>query len=111
MAKLSKGMIGLLGEIASLLNGAIASGLKLVNNLVSSGFKMAFQFNDSAMAFSRQAGLTAKQAQAYTEVLSTRAKDLGEKYGIAAEEVTKLERNLAKATGRVIMLSNAQADM
>lgn len=111
MAKLSKGMLGLLGEIASLINGAIASGLKLVNNLVSSGFKMAFQFNESAMAFSRQAGLTAKQAQAYTEVLSTRAKDLGEKYGIAAEEVTKLERNLAKATGRVIMLSNAQADM
>jgi len=111
MAKLSKGMLGLLGEIASLINGAIASGLKLVNNLVSSGFKMAFQFNESAMAFSRQAGLTAKQAQAYTEVLSTRAKDLGEKYGIAAEEVTKLEKNLAKATGRVMMLSNAQADM
>ena len=111
MAKLSKGMLGLLGEIASLINGAIASGLKLVNNLVSSGFKMAFQFNESAMAFSRQAGLTAKQAQAYTEVLSTRAKDLGEKYGIAAEEVTKLEKNLARATGRVIMLSNAQADM
>ncbi|MBO6254631.1 MAG: hypothetical protein J6O49_13445 [Bacteroidaceae bacterium] len=104
-------MLGLLGEIASLINGAIASGLKLVNNLVSSGFKMAFQFNESAMAFSRQAGLTAKQAQAYTEVLSTRAKDLGEKYGIAAEEVTKLEKNLARATGRVIMLSNAQADM
>lgn len=111
MAKLSKGMLGLLGEIASLLNGAIASGLKLINNLVSSGFKMAFQFNESAMAFSRQAGLTAKQAQAYTEVLSTRAKELGEKYGIAAEEVTKLEKNLAKATGRVMMLSNAQADM
>ena len=111
MAKLSKGMLGLLGEIASLINGAIASGLKLVNNLVSSGFKMAFQFNESAMAFSRQAGLTAKQAQAYTEVLTTRAKELGEKYGIAAEEVTKLERNLAKATGRVLMLSNAQADM
>lgn len=111
MAKLSKGTIGLLGEIVSLLNGAVASGLKLVNNLVSSGFKMAFQFNESAMAFSRQAGLTAKQAQAYTEVLTTRAKELGEKYGIAAEEVTKLERNLAKATGRVLMLSNAQADM
>jgi hypothetical protein len=111
MATLSKGTIGLLGEIVSLLHGAVASGLRLVNNLVSNGFKMAFQFNDSAMAFSRQAGLTAKQAQAYTEVLTTRAKELGEKYGIAAEEVTKLERNLAKATGRVIMLSNAQADM
>lgn len=111
MATLSKGTVGLLGEIVSLLHGAVASGLRLVNNLVSSGFKMAFQFNDSAMAFSRQAGLTAKQAQAYTEVLTTRAKELGEKYGIAAEEVTKLEKNLARATGRVIMLSNAQADM
>ena len=111
MAVISKGVVGLLGEIVSLLHGAVASGLKLVNNLVSSGFKMAFQFNESAMAFSRQAGLTAKQAQAYTEVLTTRAKELGEKYGIAAEEVTKLEKNLAKATGRVIMLSNAQADM
>lgn len=110
MARISKGMVGLLGEIVSLLHGAVASGLRLVNNLVSSGFKMAFQYNETAMAFSRQAGLTAKQAQAYTEVLTKRAKDLGEKYGIAAEEVAKLEQNLAKATGRVIMLNQAEAE-
>ena len=108
---ISKGMLAVLGEIASLLRGGVASGLKLVNNLLTLGFKSAFQFNEAAMAFSRQAGLSAKQAQAYTEVLATRAKTLGEKYGIAAEEVAKLEQNLAKATGRVIMLSNAQSDM
>ena len=111
MAVISNGMLGFLGEFASILHGAVASGLKLVTNLLTSGFKAAFQFNEAAMAFSRQAGLSAKQAQAYTEVLSRRAEELGEKYGIAAEEVTKLEKNLAKATGRVIMLSNQQADL
>lgn len=107
---MQKGTIALLGEIASLLHGAVSSGLRLVNNLVSMGFKAAFQYNESAMAFSRQAGLTHAQAQAYSEVLITRAKELGERYGIAAEEVSKLEQNLAKATGRIIMLNNIQAE-
>lgn len=111
MAIFGKGTLGVLGQIASLLNGTISSSLRLVSNLLFGGFKMVLQFNDAAMAFSRQAGLTAKQAQAYTEVLATRAKDLGAKYGIAAEEVAKLEQNLSRATGRVLMLSSAQADM
>jgi hypothetical protein len=110
MAGLLKGMVGMLGQIASLLSGSVAMSLKLVNNLFLGGFRMVMQYNSAAMAFSRQVGLTAKQAQAYTEVLATRAKDLGAKYGIAAEEVTKLEQNLARATGRVLMLSSAEAE-
>ena len=106
----AKMLLGTLGQIAGLLNGTIATSLKLISNLFLGGFKMALKFNDTAMAFSRQAGLTAKQAQAYTEVLATRAKDLGAKYGIAAEEVAKLEKNLARATGRVLMLGNAEAE-
>ena len=90
MAGLLKGMVGMLGQIASLLSGSVAMSLKLVNNLFLGGFRMVMQYNREAMAFSRQAGLTAKQAQAYTEVLATRAQDLGAKYGIAAEEVPKL---------------------
>lgn len=111
MAILSNAALGVITEIAALLRGAVASGMKLINNLLSNGLTMMFKFDQEAMAFSRQVGLSAKQAQAYSEVLITRAKTLGEKYGIAAEEVTKLEKNLAKATGRVIMLNNAQADM
>jgi hypothetical protein len=109
-AAASKGAVGALGEIASLLSGTIATSLKFIMNLLTGGFKLVFQFNETAMAFSRQAGLSAKQAQAYTEVLATRAKDLGVKYGIAAEEVTKLEKNLARATGRVMMLSSAEVE-
>ena len=107
MGLFGKALLGTLGQIVSVLSGGIASSLRLINNLVTGGFKMAFQFNETAMAFSRQAGLTAKQAQAYTEVLATRAKDLGDKYGIAADEVAKLEKNLARASGMVLMLSNA----
>ena len=110
MGLLTRAGLGLLGQILSVLNGGIASSLRLITNLLTGGFKMAFQFNETAMAFSRQAGLTAKQAQAYTEVLATRAKDLGDKYGIAAEEVAKLEKNLARASGRVLMLSSAEAE-
>jgi hypothetical protein len=42
--------------------------------------------------------------------LATRAKDLGAKYGIAADEVAKLEKNLARASGRVLMLGDAEAE-
>lgn len=103
-------LLGVLGEIASLLHGGIASGLKIVQNLLTMGFGMAFKYNKEAVAFAREVGLNAKQAQAYTEVLTTRAKDLGAKYGIAAEAVVQLERNLSRATGRVLMLSNAEAE-
>ena len=108
--KTARALYGILGQIAGLLNGTIATALKMISNLFLGGFQMAIKFNDTAMAFSRQAGITAKQAQAYTEVLATRAKDLGAKYGIAAEEVAKLDQNLTRASGRVLMLGKAEAD-
>lgn len=108
--KTARALYGILGQIAGLLNGTIATALKMITNLFLGGFQMAIKFNDTAMAFSRQAGITAKQAQAYTEVLATRAKDLGAKYGIAAEEVAKLDQNLTRASGRVLMLGQAEAE-
>lgn len=108
--KTARALYGILGQIAGLLNGTVATALKMITNLFLGGFQMAIKFNDTAMAFSRQAGITAKQAQAYTEVLATRAKDLGAKYGIAAEEVAKLDQNLTRASGRVLMLGQAEAE-
>ena len=108
--KSARMLYGILGQIAGLLNGTIAASLRMISNLFFGGFKMAIKFNDTAMAFSRQAGISAKQAQAYTEVLATRAKDLGARYGIAAEEVAKLDQNLTRASGRVLMLGKAEAE-
>lgn len=103
-------IVGILGQIMSLLGGGIAGGLKLVSNIFVAGAKMALQYHQEAIAFSREVGMSAKQAQAYTEVLTTRAKNLGEKYGIASEAVKELEKNLARASGRAMILTDADAE-
>ena len=99
-----------MGTILGLLSGALQIPLKILTNMLGAGFKMVIQYHKESISFAREAGLTAKQAEAYTKVLATRAKDLGEKYGIAAEQVQKLERNLQAATGRQLMLSNQSAE-
>lgn len=102
--------LGLIGQLGSLLNGVITGGWSLLKGVVGDAFDALTQYNQRAMAFSRQMGMSAKQAQAYSEVLVTRAKDLGKLYGISADKVFELQENLANASGKALMLNNEQAE-
>lgn len=102
--------MNIMGGLLGFLSSALSIPITLLKNMFTEGMKMTMSYHKQGIAFAREAGLTLQQAQAYTKVLTERATDLGQKYGIAAEEVQKLERNLANATGRMMMLSNADAE-
>jgi hypothetical protein len=102
---------GFLGQIISLIGGGAGGALQLVTNLLASGMKMVLDYQNTAFAFSRQIGASSQQAASYTKVLTERAKDLGIKYGIAADAVMKLEQNLARATGRALIMTKTEADV
>ena len=103
-------LIGLLGQIASLITGTVGGSIRMVTSLIKDGFGAVLQYNQQGVALARQMGLNAQEAQAYTQVLITRAKDLGHEYGIAAEQVLELQKNLSNSTGRALMLNNEEAE-
>ena len=103
-------LIGLLGQIASLITGGIGGSISLVTSLIKAGVNSVMQYHKEGIALSRQMGLNAEEAQAYTQVLITRAKELGHQYGIAAEQVLELQKNLSTSTGRALMLNNEEAE-
>ena len=103
-------LIGLLGQVASLIAGGIGGAISMVTGLVKVGYKQVLQYNQQGVALSRQMGLNAKEAQAYTSTLITRAKDLGKAYGLAAEQVVELQKNITNATSKQYMLNDAEAE-
>lgn len=90
--------------------GTLVSTLMYLDTLLKSGFNTATKFHQEGIAFARQMGMSAKEAQAYTEVLTNRTEKLAAKYGIAAEQVMELQRNISVATSRQLMLNDAQAE-
>ena len=103
-------LIGLLGQVASLIAGGIGGAISMVTSLVKTSYKQVLQYNQQGIALARQMGLNAKEAQAYTSTLITRAKDLGKAYGIAAEQVVELQKNITNATSKQYMLNDAEAE-
>lgn len=103
-------LIGLLGQIASLISGTIGGSINMVTGLVKEGFHAVMKYNQEGIALARQMGMNAQEAQAYTQVLITRAKELGREYGITAEQVLELQKNLSNSTGRALMLNNEEAE-
>ncbi len=105
-----KWMLGFLGQLLSGVFSVASGGLTLINNMLAFGFRTALQYHEKSIAFSRAVGMSFSQAAAYTSVLSQRAIELGQKYGIAAEAVMKLEESLDNATNRQLMLSDVEAE-
>ena len=103
-------MMWWVGNILSSLSALLQIPLSLAKKFFMEGMKMTISYHKFAIAYSREAGMSLQQAQSYTKVLSERAVDLGNKYGIAAEAVKELERNLANATGRAMLLSQADTE-
>lgn len=104
-------MVGkLLHGIASSVAGGIIQGFAGVRKTLVDSFGMVVSYHNESMKFARSAGMSLQQAHAYTKVLTTRAAELGQKYGLAASEVQNLERNLQNAVSRQLMLSDDQAE-
>jgi len=95
---------------AGIIRGTLASALNYLNTLIKSGTDSAMQFHKEGIAFAREMGMNAKEAQAYTEVLTDRTERLAMKYGVAAEQVKELQRNISVATSRQLMLNESQAE-
>ena len=103
-------LLGFLGQIIGLIGGGIGGAISMVTGLAKTGFNQVLQYNHQAIALSKTMGLNAKEAQSYTSVLITRAKELGHAYGIAAEQVIELQKNITDATGKQLMLNNVEAE-
>lgn len=95
---------------AGIVRGTLASAFSYLNTLIKSGTNSAMQFHQEGIAFAREMGMNAKEAQAYTEVLTDRTEKLAMKYGVAAEQVKELQRNISIATSRQLMLNDSQAE-
>lgn len=94
--------------------GAITGGFNMafqgIRKTLVDSFSLVTSYHNESMKFARSAGMSLQQAHAYTKVLTTRAAELGQKYGLAASEVQNLERNLQNAVSRQLMLSDDQAE-
>ena len=107
---MNKVLIQLAMTLGGVLSGTVGGALSYLNTLLKSGFKNALQFHQEGIAFAREMGMSAKEAQAYTEVLTDRTEKLAMKYGVAAEQVKELQRNISVATSRQLMLNESQAE-
>lgn len=103
--------------LKSLLGAGLKGGLAGIDTLMSlftgtmkSAWGAVTQYQEQGVEFSRRLGLNLKESQAYTNVLIDRASALGAKYGIAADKVFELQKNLSEATGRAAMLNNQDAE-
>lgn len=102
--------MNVLSTIAGLVGGGLNPIFGLLTSTMQSGFKAAIQFHKEGIAFARDVGLSAKQAQVYTNVLIERTQVLANKYGVSADAIMQVQRGLSEATSKQLMLNNAQAE-
>lgn len=102
--------IGLIAQIFNLFMGTMGGAWNMLKGIMGDAYQAVTQYNQRGISFARQLGMNAREAQAYTEVLIARAKDLGKAYGISAEQVFELQENLAASTGKAMMLNNQEAE-
>ena len=93
----------------SIFGGVGNSILGLISSTMQKGFQAAIQFHKEGIAFARDAGLSAKQAQAYTNTLIQRTEVLANRYGVSAEAIMQVQRGISEATGKQLLLNDAQA--
>ena len=94
----------------SSVGGLVSSVWGMMTSLIKSGFNAAVQFHQEGIAFAREVGLNMKEAQAYTQVLTERTSELAIKYGVAADAIKEVQKNIVSATGKQYMLNNAEAE-
>jgi len=102
--------MNVLSTIAGIVGGGLNPIFGLLTSVMQSGFQAAIQYHKEGIAFARDIGLSAKQAQAYTNVLVERTQVLANKYGVTADAIMQVQRGLSEATGKQLMLNEAQAE-
>ena len=86
------------------------SALRYLDTLLKSGLTSATKFHQEGIAFAREMGMNAKEAQAYTQVLTNRTEKLAATYGVAAEQIKAIQRGISEATSRQLILNDTQAE-
>lgn len=107
---MNKLLVQALMMLGGTLRGTVGGALGYLNTLLKSGFNTATQFHQEGIAFARELGMNAKEAQAYTQVLTNRTEKLAATYGVAAEQIKAIQRGISEATSRQLMLNDAQAE-
>ena len=100
----------LFGGIEMIGDFLLSKGTSAIVGMTKNAWNTVMQYNQESIAMSRSMGMSFKEAESYTSVLIDRADKLGYKYGIAAEQVFELQKNLSEATGRAMMLNNQDAE-
>ena len=97
-------------QIASVIGGGINGALGMMTSLISKGFQATIQFHKEGISFAREVGLSAKEAQAYTQVLTERTEKLALKYGVTVDAIKEVQRGIVDATSKQYMLNEAEAE-
>lgn len=107
---MNKLLVQALMMLGGTLRGTVGGALDYLNTLLKSGFNTATQFHQEGIAFARELGMNAKEAQAYTQVLTNRTEKLAATYGVAVEQIKAIQRGISESTSRQLMLNDAQAE-
>ena len=103
-------LLAIFTQIASVIGGGINGALGMMTSLISKGFQATIQFHKEGISFAREVGLSAKEAQAYTQVLTERTEKLALKYGVTVDAIKEVQRGIVDATGKQYMLNEAEAE-
>lgn len=100
----------LFGSLVGTIVGGFKMALTAFKNTLNGAYTSVKSFNQMGVNTSRAIGLGYKESIAYTQTLINRTQRLSALYGVTADKIAAIQDSLAKATGRAIMLSNAQAE-
>ncbi len=98
------------GALLGVFRGGLSMALNAFKNTLNAAFTSVKSFNQMSVNTSRAIGLGYRDSIAYTQTLITRTQRLSALYGVTADKIAAIQDSLAKATGKAIMLSNAQAE-
>jgi hypothetical protein len=107
---MNKLLVQALMMLGGTLRGTVGGALDYLNTLLKSGLTTATKFHQEGIAFARELGMNAKEAQAYTQVLTNRTEKLAATYGVAAEQIKAIQRGISESTSRQLILNDAQAE-
>ena len=103
-------LLSLFTELISIVGGGVGGAFNLVVNIMQKGFGAAVQFHQEGIALARDLGLSASQAQAYTQALTESTAKLANKYGVTADAIKEVQRGIAESTNRQLLLNDAQRE-